>query len=100
MTNTSSKRYRTPRSADLVVWMAESAEHNSEQMRLMRRKLRTACRQELTPRQQEVVELYFFSGKKRTQAQVADQLGLERSTVSRTLKRAMSRLRNHLRYAW
>ena len=100
MTSTSSKRYRTPRSADLVVWMAESAEHNSEQMLLMRRKLRTACRQELTPRQQELVELYFFSGKKRTQTQVANQLGLAPSTVSRTLKRAMSRLRNHLRYAW
>ena len=30
---------------------------------------------------------------------VADQLGLDRSTVSRTMKRAMGRLRNRLRYA-
>lgn len=100
MTSTSYKRNRTPCSADLVAWVTDSAASNSEQMLLMRRKLRTACRQELTPRQREIVELYFFSGQKRTLTEVADQLGLDRSTVSRTLKRAMSRLRNHLRYAW
>ena len=100
MTSTSSNRYRTPRSAELTAWLAETAGNNSEQLLLMRRKLRTACRQELTPRQREVVELYFFSGKKTTLTRVANQLGVDRSTVSRTLKRAMRRLRNHLRYAW
>ena len=100
MINTSSKRYRAPRSMDLTAWMAESAGNNSEQMRLMCRKLRAACRQELTPRQREIVELYFFSGEKTTITGVARQLGIDRSTVSRTLKRAMRRLRNHLRYAW
>ena len=100
MTSTSSKRYRIPRSTDLAAWMTESAGNNSEQMLMMCRKLRTACRQELTPRQREIVELYFFSGKKTTMTRVARQLGIHRTTVSRTLKRAMRRLRNHLRYAW
>ena len=100
MTSTSSKRYRIPRSTDLTAWMTESAGNNSEQMLMMCRKLRTACRQELTPRQREIVELYFFSGKKTTMTRVARQLGIHRTTVSRTLKRAMRRLRNHLRYAW
>lgn len=100
MTSTSYKKYRVPRSMDLMAWMAETAGSNSEQVHLMCRKLQTACRQELTPRQREIVELYFFSGKKTTITDVARQLGIDRSTVSRTLKRAMRRLRNHLRYAW
>ena len=100
MTSTSSKRYRIPRSTELTAWMTESAGNNSEQVLLMCRKLRTACRQELTPRQREIVELYFFGGGKTTMTRVARQLGIDRSTVSRTLKRAMRRLRNHLRYAW
>ena len=99
MTNTSSNRYRNPRSADFNAWISATAGTNSEQMASVRRKLRAACRQDLTPRQREIVELYFFSGKKQTLTQVADQLGLDRSTVSRTLKRAMGRLRNRLRYA-
>jgi len=100
MSSTPYKRSRNHRSPDMAAWMAESSGSNSEQMAFLRRKLRAACRQELTKRQREVVELYFFSGERPTITQVADQLGIDRSSVSRTLKRAMRRLQEHLRYAW
>lgn len=100
MSSTPYKRSRNHRSPDMTAWMAESSGSNSEQMAFLRRKLRAACRQELTKRQREVVELYFFSGERPTITQVADQLGVDRSSVSRTLKRAMRRLQEHLRYAW
>lgn len=53
--------------------------------------------QELTPRQREMVFLYYDRGLK--MSQIAQKLGVNRSTVSRTVKRAKQRLYRCLRYA-
>ena len=82
---------------DLAAWNLQNAEDNSEQLSRLRRNLPLAVRQELTPRQRQMVTLYYAQG--RTMAQIARQLGVSRSTVSRTLSRARSRLYRHLRYA-
>ena len=81
---------------DLTVWLQENADTNEEQLSRLRRNLRLAREQELTPRQQQVVTLYFDRGM--TIPQIAQQLGVTPSTVSRTMHRAKEHLYRCLRY--
>lgn len=83
--------------ADLTVWRRESAPDNDEQLARLSRNLRQARRQVLTPRQQEMMELYYDQGL--TMGQIALKLHLNPSTVSRTLCRARERLYQSLRYS-
>ena len=82
---------------DLTVWNRQNAEDNSERLARLRRGLRQARERELTPRQRQMLELYFDRGM--NIPQIAEELGLNRSTVSRTLRRAKDRLYRCLRYA-
>lgn len=82
---------------DLTVWNRQNAADNSERLERLRRNLRQAREQELTPRQRQLLELYYDQGM--TIPQIAEELGLNRSTVSRTLRRARDRLYRCLRYA-
>ena len=82
---------------DLTVWKRQNAEDNSERLDRLRRNLRQAREQELTPRQRQVLSLYYDQGM--NIPQIARELGLNRSTVSRTLRRAKDRLYRCLRYA-
>lgn len=83
--------------ADRALWERESAPTNDEQLERLRRNLRLARRQVLTPRQQQVLELYYDRGL--TMGQIALKLHLNPSTVSRTLSRARERLYASLRYS-
>ena len=68
-----------------------------DQLERLRRNLRRAREQELTPRQREILALYYDRGLK--MPQIARKLGINRSTVSRAVKRAKERLYRCLRYA-
>lgn len=81
---------------DLTVWLRENADTNDDQLSRLRRNLRLAREQELTPRQQQVVTLYFDRGM--SMPQIARELGVTPSTVSRTLRRAKAHLYRCLRY--
>lgn len=81
---------------DMTVWLRQNAEDNSERLDRLRRNLRQAREQELTPRQRQLLELYYDRGK--NMAQIARELGLNRSTISRTIRRARERLYRYLRY--
>lgn len=82
---------------DLAVWTRQNASDNGEQLDRLRRGLRRAREQELTPRQRQMLELYFDRGM--NIPQIAGELGVNPSTVSRTLRRAKDRLYRCLRYA-
>lgn len=82
---------------DMTVWLREQANDNQEQMERLRRNLRRAREQELTPRQQQVLTLRYEQNM--NGAEIARMLGLTRSTVSRTIRRAQERLRRCLQYA-
>lgn len=82
---------------DMTVWNREHAADNSERLERLRRNLRQARERELTPRQRQLVDLYFDQGM--NIPQIAEELGLNRSTVSRTLRRAKARLYRCLRYS-
>ena len=81
---------------DMTVWRRANAADNGEQMTRLRRNLRLARERELTERQREMVALYYDQGM--TMPQIAERLGVNRSTVSRTLRRARDRLHRFLRY--
>ena len=83
---------------DLTLWSQLHAETNEEQLSRLLRRLRQARSQELTPRQQEFLLLYYDQGL--SMQKIADQQGVHVSTVSRTLRRARERLRHVLQYAF
>lgn len=58
--------------------------------------LRTALQEELSPVQKKYLELYYM--QRNTMCDVAEQCGVNTSTVSRTLKRARTQLKRVLRY--
>ena len=60
------------------------------------RRMERVIRDELTERQREVLLAVYYGGK--SQAEIADERGVSRSTVCRTLRRAEERLRRFLRY--
>ena len=82
---------------DMTVWLRENADDNQEQMERLLRNLRKARVQELTPRQQQMLSMRFEQNM--SVAEIARELGLNCSTVSRTLRRAQERLRRCLQYA-
>ena len=55
-----------------------------------RRFLYRAIKTQLTHRQTQVMLLYYFEGKNITE--IAQELGLNKSTVSRTLRRSVNRV--------
>lgn len=91
-------RYRRGGSyaADMALYARMMAEDNSGQLRTLRANLARALREEVTPRQRQVLLLYYDRGM--TMKEIARQLGIDRSTVSRTMLRGEARLRRCLRY--
>lgn len=83
---------------DMTVWLRENANDNEEQMDRLLRNLRKAMEEELTPRQRQMIKMRFYQNM--NGAEIAKELRLNRSTVSRTLRRAQARLRRCLRYSF
>lgn len=82
--------------ADITAWLREEQGTNDEQLGRLKRNLRRAVAEELTPRQQTMVLLYY--GRQMTMPAIARELGVSPSTVSRTLYRARRRLYRCLRF--
>lgn len=59
-------------------------------------RMRRVINCELTSLQREILMAVYYGGK--TQSQIAQERGVSRSTVCRTLHRAEQRLRRFLRY--
>jgi RNA polymerase sigma factor, sigma-70 family len=72
------------------------ASDNSAQMSRVKRNLLRALREDVTPRQREMLLLYY--GEQLNMRQIGTRLGVDKSTVSRTIKRGERRLQRCLRY--
>lgn len=83
---------------DLAMWLRQNAETNDETMTRLKRNLVTAINEDLTPRQREMLSMHYFGGYR--MAEIAGTLGVNRSTVSRTMKRAEKKLRQMLKYSF
>ena len=83
--------------ASLCLWRQEQSGDNQERIRRLLSNLPLAVQQELTPRQREILQMRFTGGMSITG--IAKELGLNRSTVSRSLTRSVERLYRSLRYS-
>ena len=85
------------RVADLQVYLRQIAATNNDQIDRIKRNLTTAIDQDLTSRQRQMLSLYYFKGY--TMERIGKELGVNKSTVSRTITRAVRRLYRALRYS-
>lgn len=83
--------------ASLCLWRQEESGDNRERIRRLLSNLPLAVQQELTPRQREILRLHFTDGMSVTA--IAEKLGVNKSTVSRSLARSIERLYKSLRYS-
>lgn len=95
MSSTHSKRRSRP-SMDMVAYMRETASDNTIQQNRLKRNLSRALCEDVTPRQRDMLLLYY--SKRMTMQEIAHRLGVDKSTVSRTIKRGETRLERCLRY--
>ena len=79
---------------DMAAWLRANAEDNESDVRRLKRNLRLAREEELTPRQRQLMQMRF----EQSVSEIAEALGLDKSTVSRTITRAKQRLYKCLRY--
>ena len=83
---------------DMTVWLRENSEDNSAQIERLIRNLRLAREQDLTDRQRQMLKLHY--DQQMSVTEISRQLGVNPSTVSRTLRRARERLRHALKYSF
>lgn len=82
--------------ADMAVYARSISSDNSEEHSQLRRNLVRALREDVTARQREFLLLYYAKGY--NMAEIGARAGVDKSTVSRTIKRGEDRLRRCLRY--
>lgn len=97
MHTTPSEAYDPIDIASLCLWRQEQSGDNQERIRRLLSNLPLAVQQELTPRQREILQMRFTGGMSITG--IAKELGLNKSTVSRSLTRSVERLYRSLRYS-
>ena len=92
-------RYRRGRiySGDMQAYFNAMAETNDSQMDQLRNQLSQALREDVTPRQRQVLYLYYV--RQLNMRQIGELLLVDCSTVSRTIRRGEDRLRRCLRYS-
>ena len=95
MANIRSKR-RSWHTKDWDAYTRKVSDQPDQAHQALRDKLALALREEVTPRQREIIALYY--GEELNMREIAQRLGVDRSTVSRTLKRGEDRLHRFLRY--
>jgi RNA polymerase sigma-70 factor (ECF subfamily) len=69
---------------------------NSESHSKLKKVMLEVIKNELTPRQKQIIMLYYFKGM--NVVEIADMLGINHSSVSITMKRARNRLFRILKY--
>ena len=94
----SSIRYKKGRqyAADMENYAKQIAADNSQELSRLKRNLIRALREDVTQRQRQALLLYYAEG--RNMREIGEKLGVDKSTVSRTIKRGEKRLQRCLRY--
>lgn len=95
MPSTRYKRGKTY-AADMAVYSRQIAGDNSEEVSRLKRNLIRALREDITPKQRQVLLMYYAQGL--NMREIGERLGVDKSTVSRTIKRGEQRLQRCLRY--
>ena len=91
-------RYRKGKlyAADMAMYSRQIAADNSQEISRLKRNLIRCLREDVTAKQQQVMLLYYAEGK--NMREIGEVMGVDKSTVSRTIKRGERRLQRCLRY--
>ena len=82
--------------ADMAVYARQMSADNSKEISRLKHNLIRALQEDVTPRQRQTLLLYYSDGL--NMREIGERLGVDKSTVSRTIKRGERRLRRCLRY--
>ena len=90
-------RYRRGKvyAADMAVYTRQMAADNSQEVSRLKRNLIRALKEDVTAKQRQVLLLYYAEGL--NMREIGEKLGVDKSTVSRNIKRGERRLRRCLR---
>ena len=80
----------------MAVYNRQMAPDNDQELSLLKRNLIRALKEDITPRQRETMLVYYGQGL--NMREIGLKLGVDKSTVSRTIKRGERRLQRCLRY--
>ena len=80
----------------MAVYSRQMASDNSREVSRLKRNLIRALREDVTPRQRQTLLLYYAEGL--NMREIGERLGVDKSTISRTIKRGERRLQRCLRY--
>ena len=80
----------------MAVYNRQMAPDNDQELSLLKRNLIRALKEDITPRQRETMLLYYGQGL--NMREIGERLGVDKSTVSRNIKRGERRLQRCLRY--
>lgn len=83
--------------ASLRLWKQDQSGSNSQQTQRLLTNLPLAVEEELTDRERQILRMHFTQNMRVTE--IARELGVQKSTVSRTLSRAAEKLYRALRYS-
>ena len=92
-----SGRYDPLDIASLQLWQQGQQEDNRQQIRRLLVNLPLAVEEELTPRQRQIMRMRYSRNMSVTR--IAQELGINKATVSRTLSRSTWKLYRSLRYS-
>lgn len=82
--------------AAMAAFMCSISPDNTKQHNKLKHNLIVAITNDITPRQREVIMLYFADHLK--QCEIGERLGIDKSTVSRTIARGKRKIRKLLKY--
>ena len=80
----------------MAVYSRQMAADNSKEVSRLKRNLIRALQEDVTPRQRQALLMYYGEGL--NMREIGERLGVDKSTVSRTIKRGERRLQRCLRY--
>ena len=91
-------RYRKGKlyAADMAMYSRQIAADNSHEISRLKRNLIRALREDVTAKQRQMLLLYYAEGE--NMREIGEVMGIDKSTVSRTIKRGELRLQRCLRY--
>lgn len=80
----------------IAALIGDTESSNTAQHRMMLKILRKVIEEALTERQREMITLYYFD--RANIPQIAEKLGVNRSTVSRTISRGRRNIMEKMKY--
>ena len=80
----------------MAMYTQQIAADNTRELSRLKRNLIRCLREDVTPKQRQMMLLYYAEGK--NMREIGQAMGVDKSSVSRTIKRGERRLQRCLRY--